>query len=101
MRPNYPLAALYCAAVAMVPTGIRAEGVASSADRLEAVLDIDRDGRLDRAVLVRHPSGPAADLLIFLGAGSDALDLSRRPDIRKDDLANGHAMQLEINGKDR
>ena len=83
----------------MFPTGIRAEGAASSADRLEAVLDIDRDGRLDRAVLVRHPSGPAADLLIFLGAGSEALDPSRRPDIRKDNLANGHAMQLEINGK--
>jgi len=63
------------------------------------VLDIDRDGRMDRAVLVRHPRGAAADLLIYLGAGSEALDLSRKVDIRKNDLAHGHVMQLETNRK--
>ena len=99
MRPAFPLAALYCAAVAMSPTGVRAEGAVSSADRYEVVLDIDRDGRMDRAVLVRHPSGAAADLLIYLGAGSEAFDPSRKPDIRKDDLADGHVMRLEINSK--
>jgi hypothetical protein len=83
----------------MIPTGVRAEGAVAPADRYEMVLDIDRDGRMDRAVLVRHPSGAAADLLIYLGAGSDALDPSRKPDIRKDDLANGHVMRLETNGK--
>jgi len=94
------LAALYFAAfLAMVPTGAPAEEAALPGDRHEAVIDIDRDGRMDRAVLVRHPRGAAADLLIYLGAGSEALDLARKPDIRKDDLAHGHVMQLETNRK--
>jgi hypothetical protein len=94
------LAALYFAAfLAMVPTGAPAEQAASPGERYEAVLDIDRDGRMDCAVLVRHPRGAAADLLIYLGAGSEALDLSRKADIRKDDLAHGHVMQLETNSK--
>jgi len=100
MRPAFPWAALYCAAaLAMISIGARAEGAASSAERYEAVLDIDRDGRMDRAVLVRHPNGAAADLLIYLGTGSEALDPSRKADFRKDDLAYGHVMQLGTNGK--
>jgi hypothetical protein len=100
MKPALPWTALYCAAaLATVPIGARAEETASPEDRHQAVLDIDRDGRMDRAVLVRHPSGAAADLLIYLGTGSDALDLSRKPDMRKDDLAYGHVMQLGTNSK--
>jgi hypothetical protein len=100
MKPAFPWAALYfAAALAMAPIGTFAEEAASPGDRLEAVLDIDRDGRMDRAVLVRHPRGAAADLLIYLGVGSEALDLSRKPDIRKDDLAHGHVMRLETNSK--
>jgi hypothetical protein len=100
MKPGFPSAALYlAAALAMVPIGAAAEGAASTADRIEAVLDIDRDGRPDRALLVRHPRGSAADLLIYLGAGSETLDPSRKPNIRKDDLAHGHVMQLENNSK--
>ena len=83
----------------MVPTGALVEEAASQGDRYEAVLDIDRDGRPDRAVLVRRARGAGADLLIYLGGGSEALDLSRKPDIRKDDLAHGHVMQLETNDK--
>ncbi|MGH6641977.1 MAG: hypothetical protein ACRED3_04695 [Bradyrhizobium sp.] len=100
MKAAFPWAALYlAAAVAMVPIGASAQEAASPGDRHEAMLDIDRDGRMDRAVLVRHPRGAAADLLIYLGAGSEALDLSRKPDIRKDDLAHGHVMRLETNSK--
>jgi hypothetical protein len=62
----------------MVPFGARAEGKTSPAERYEAVLDIDRDGKMDRAVLVSHPEGAGADLLIYLGAGSEAPDLSRK-----------------------
>src|SRR5882724_8682754 len=83
----------------MAPTGARAEEAASQGDRYEAVLDIDRDGRPDRAVLVRHARGAGADLLIYLRAGSEALDPSRKADIRKDDVAHGHVMQLETNNK--
>lgn len=100
MKPTSPLAALYFAAIfATVPNGAIAEQAASTGERYEAVLDIDHDGRMDRAVLLRHPRGAAADLLIYLGAGSEALDLSRKPDIRKDDLARGHVMQLGTNDK--
>jgi hypothetical protein len=100
MGPAFSWAALYCAAaLAMVSIGARAEGAAPSAERYEAVLDIDRDGRMDRAVLVRHLEGAAADLLIYLGAGSQALDPSHKADFRKDDLAYGHVMQLGTNGK--
>src|SRR3981189_1560729 len=100
MKPALPWTALYCAAaLATVPGEAPAEETASLEDRYQAVLDIDRDGRMDRAVLVRHPSGAAADLLIYLGTGSDALDLSRKPDMRKDDLAYGHVMQLGTNSK--
>ena len=100
MRPALPLAARYlAAALAMVPTGASAEQAASPGERYEVVLDIDRDGRMDRAVLLRHPVGAAADLLIYLGAGPEALDPSCKPDIRKDDLAHGHVLQLGTNGK--
>jgi hypothetical protein len=100
MKPAFPLTALcLAAALAVLPTGVSAEDAALPGDRYEAVIDIDRDGRSDRAVLLRHPRGAAADLLIYLGAGSEALDLSRKPDIRKDDLAHGHVMQLETNSK--
>jgi len=100
MMPAFPWAALYlAAAVTMVPIRASAEEAASPGDRLETVLDFDRDGRMDRAVLVRHSRGAAADLLIYLGTGSEVLDLSRKPDIRKDDLANGHVMRLETNSK--
>jgi hypothetical protein len=83
----------------MVPIGASAEEAASSGDRREAVIDIDRDGRPDRALLVRHPRGAGADLLIYLGAGSETLDPARKPDIRKDDLAHGHVMRLETSSK--
>jgi hypothetical protein len=79
MKPAFPWAALrLAAALAMVPIGASAEAAASPGNRHEVVIDIDRDGRPDRAVLLRHPRGAAADLLIYLGAGSsEALDLSR------------------------
>jgi len=100
MKPVFTLTALCFAAVlAAISNGAIAEEAASPADRYEAVLDIDGDGRMDRAVLVRHPRGAAADLLIYLGAGPEALDLSRKADLRKDDLAHGHVMQLETNRK--
>src|SRR5215212_5863189 len=98
MKPAKPLAVLcFAATFAMLAIGAAAEEAASAADRLEAVLNIDRDGRPDRALLVRHPHG--ADLLIYLGAGSQALDPVRKPDFRKDDLAHGHVMQLDSNSR--
>jgi hypothetical protein len=65
----------------------------------EITLDIDHDGRIDRAALVKREVGSSADLLIYLATGDERLDLSRPPTILKKDLANGHVMGLESNGK--
>lgn len=50
----------------------------------EITIDIDRDGRPDRAALVQPASDPAVYLYLYLGAGTDALDLSRRPSVTKE-----------------
>ena len=52
------------------------------------MLDIDRDGRMDRAVLVRQADDPYVDLWIYLRTGDELLDLSRRPDFVKDGIAD-------------
>ena len=76
----------------MAPTGARAENEPSLENpcemtvlkqRCEIALDIDRDGRTDRAVLVRHPTGSSADLSIYMAAGDEKIDLSRKPAISR------------------
>ena len=62
------------------------------------MLDIDRDGRMDRAVLVRDPRHAAADLRCTFVSGSEALDLCE-PDIARNNLAHGQVMRLEANSK--
>jgi hypothetical protein len=44
----------------------------------EVTLDIDHDGKSDRAVMVREPNGQA-DLYIYLGSGDEKLDLTKEP----------------------
>ncbi len=65
----------------------------------EVTLDIDNDGRMDRAVLVREPSNASADLAIYLAAGDEKLDPARKPDILKKDIANAIIVAFENNGK--
>ena len=65
----------------------------------ETTLDIDHDGRRDRAALVQRPQSGSADLYIYLGGDGEPLDLSRRPTMLKKDIASGAAMGLETNGK--
>ena len=84
---------------AMAASGARAEAEPSARDIHQMALDIDRDGKLDRAALVRRPAGASADLLIYLASGDEKLDLSRPPTILKEALADGHVMGLESNGK--
>lgn len=85
--------------LAMAASGARAEGEPSVGDIHQIALDIDRDGKLDRAALVRRPAGASADLLIYLAPGDEKLDLSRPPTILKEAFADGHVMGLESNGK--
>jgi hypothetical protein len=87
--------------VALAVTAIDAHAEEEPTMRVihEITLDIDHDGRIDRAALVKREVGSSADLLIYLATGDERLDLSRPPTILKKDLANGHVMGLESNGK--
>jgi hypothetical protein len=60
---------------------------------IETTLDIDRDGKTDRAVMVD------ADLYIYLSAGDEKRDLSRKPSFLKTDLATARVLAVESKGK--
>jgi hypothetical protein len=60
---------------------------------LATTLDIDRDGKMDRAVMV------GADLYIYLGAGDEKPDSSRTPSFLKKDLATAMVLGVESKGK--
>jgi hypothetical protein len=89
----------------------------------EVVLDIDQDGKLDKAVAVLNDAQPAAsrpggrelywqgdsywldvdesvDLLFFLGSGDQKTDLSARPSFAKSAIASGGFIApLDVNTK--
>ena len=65
----------------------------------EITLDIDQDGKRDRAVLTRNDDESSyVDLTIYLGDDTDKPDLSRQPSIVKRHLASGRVYQLASNG---
>lgn len=68
-------------------------------DRHEVTLDIDNDGKMDRAVLVRHPKSRHGDLTIYLDAGTGTLDPSRKPAIVKTNLTDARINGFESKGK--
>jgi hypothetical protein len=87
-------------ALAAIPAPARAETKAL----FEIALDIDHDGRMDRAVLVGVEgrgfyapdrdwfmigAAERVDLYIYLGAGDAPLDLSRKPSFLKQDIVVG------------
>ena len=59
----------------------------------EVTLDIDNDGKMDRAVLA------GAALYVYLAAGDEKLDLSRKPAFLKKDLTSGLILGFEAKGK--
>ncbi|WP_133254707.1 hypothetical protein [Mesorhizobium delmotii] len=66
---------------------------------LEVALDIDDDGQMDRAVMVQDPDSGQADLYIYLAAGDEKLDPSRKPAFIKKALTEGRVLELESKGK--
>jgi hypothetical protein len=61
----------------------------------EVTLDIDRDGRADRAVLSRNgDEGALVDLTIYLGVDADEPGAARRPSIVKPALTSGHVHEM-------
>ena len=65
----------------------------------EITLDINRDGRPDRAVLARNDDeGTYVDLTIYLGVDADKPDAARAPSIAKRRLASGHVHEMTAKG---
>jgi hypothetical protein len=63
----------------------------------EVTLDMDGDGKPDLAVLTFNAEN-GADLAIYLGHGDGPLDLSRKPTLRKNNIAGNIAVTLESKG---
>ena len=80
--------AVLCAVIAT--TSYPTAGFADNLVVGQATLDLDKDGKTDRAVLVRNPDA-SVDLYIYLGTGSDTPTALRKPTIFKSDIASGAA----------
>jgi len=70
--------------------------LAENAPAFELKLDIDQDGKTDRAVIMQAP-GEAADLYIYLG--EEKADASRQPDFARKGLTEDRVIDLESKGK--
>jgi hypothetical protein len=86
-------------ALAIVPACAHADDKPPLKLPYEVVLDIDHDGKMDRAVLVDDPASGHADLYIYLAIGDEKLDLSRRPTFLKKNLTTARILRFESNGK--
>ena len=73
-----------------------APALAENAPAFELKLDIDQDGKTDRAVIMQEP-GEAADLYIYLG--EDKADASRQADFVKKGLTEDQVIDLQSKGK--
>ena len=87
MKAASQCAALFwIAALAMMPACAHAQAKAPLKALHEVTLDIDHDGKLDRAAVVEDPASGYAALYIFLGGGAGPLDLTRQPSFLKKDI---------------
>ncbi|MEI9411235.1 hypothetical protein [Mesorhizobium salmacidum] len=75
-----------------------AVGFAESPPAFELKLDIDQDGKMDRARVTQELGAPA-DLYIYLVTGEEKLDSSRRPDFVRKGLTEDRVLDLETKGK--
>lgn len=87
------------AALAVASAGAVAQTQPSSQERHEVTLDIDNDGRMDRAVLVGNPASGYGDLSIYLDAGTEKPDPLRKPAILKTNLTDARITGFESKGK--
>jgi hypothetical protein len=77
---------------------VPAPALSESVPAFELKLDIDQDGKMDRAMVMQELGGPA-DLYIYLAAGEEKLDPSRRPDFVRKGLTEDRVTDLESKGK--
>jgi hypothetical protein len=81
----------------MVSTFALADGAPSPKVLNEVTLDIDHDGKPDRAALAQTSDGADADLYVYLGA--ETLDLSHKPSILKMGLTTARIIGFEGDAK--
>jgi hypothetical protein len=77
---------------------VPAPAFAESVPAFELKLDIDQDGKMDRAIVLQE-AGEPADLYIYLAADEEKLDPSRRPDFVRKGLTEDRVIDLESKGK--
>lgn len=92
-------ASAWIVALAMVPAHARVQDIPPLKPPYEGTLDIDRDGKMDRAILVEDPSTGNGDLYIYLGTGAEKFDPTRKPAIVKKTLTTARILQFESDGK--
>jgi hypothetical protein len=93
-----PAALALIAAMAVAPAAARAEEKPAAKVVYKITLDIDHDGKLDRAAVVQDPASSYADLVIYLD-GPGPLDPSRIPSFLKKNLTADPVVGLESAGK--
>lgn len=80
--PILPSVLIWLFLAVALPLGAAAEDKPATEPLGNITLDMDGDGKADRAVLVRNDlDSLRADLSIYLGGGSEPVDLSRKPTI--------------------
>lgn len=92
MTTASPFAA-WLVALATVTTPV----LAGDAPAFDLKLDIDQDGKTDRAVVMQDDGGPA-DLYLYLAVGDEQLDPSRTPDFVRKALTDERIIDLESKG---
>ena len=87
------------ASLALASAFARAETMPLADTPYQYSLDMDHDGKLDRAWVTHDPRDIYAALYLSLGYGTGPLDLTRKPTFVKKDLTTDPIMGLAGNGK--
>jgi hypothetical protein len=83
--------------LAAIPIRVSAESMRSAEAIREIMIDFNRDGKSDRAVLTRNDDeGSLVDLTIYLGV--DAVNPAGAPSFVKRRLASGHLHEMTAKG---
>jgi hypothetical protein len=90
--------ALHLAAWLVALATVTTPALADNAPAFELKLDIDRDGKMDRAVVLQDNTG-SADLNIYLAIGEENPGPSRKPDFVRKALTEDRVVDLEAKGK--
>src|SRR5450432_2846450 len=100
MRMMLRQTALICGlALTIAPGAAFADAAPPRDGTYEATLDLDQDGKMDKAIVAQQPGGGPADLAIYLSAGDGPLDPSRQPTLLKKNLTAQRILALDSAGK--